>query len=376
MSATRDVSILLSLMILAGAALALADDPELPPIPTGQAPHGALTLTQAVKLAIAHNPTAQITHEKLNELNADVRQAYSAIFPNISVTGSALEKKDPVTNPYALFDGNAYNMYTFNAQITQPIWESGLLSGGISLAKSNETVGVLNDDIASRTLALNVVETFYSIIQYQRNLASLEKEQKINEDLVKTITRYYHVGRNQLLDVLQEETTVATIIPQIAQAKNQIQISATQLATYLGDRTADQIEVIGSLDLPDRKAIVEDMKKEHLRVFEDELVDEQLRQVDYNREIGLAPNYPSLSAVAGWVAPLTSRRTCSTTTRPTGHSGSSSRSRSSPAFRPCTSARCTPRRKRRRRSRAPASTTRRRSARSRPSATSTSPTKP
>ena len=45
--------------------------------------------------------------------------------------------------------------------------------------------------------------------------------------------------------MLQEETTVATIIPQIAQAKNQIQISATQLATYLGDRTADQIEVIG-----------------------------------------------------------------------------------------------------------------------------------
>lgn len=307
-----NAAVLFSLLAVAAAsAVAFADVATAPPpaaAPADSSPqphvlgegHGPLTISQAVDIAISHNPGSQMTHEKLNELDADVRQTYAKIFPNISITGSALEKKDAVTNPYALFDGDAYNMYTIGAAVTQPIWASGLLSGGIDLANSNRKVGELNDDITQRTLALNVIEAFYSIIQNQRNLSSLENERKVDEDLVKTITKYYHVGRNQLLDVLQEQTTVAQIVPQIAQAKNQIQIAATQLATYLGDRNADQIEVIGTLDMPDRHAIEDDMRREKLRIFENELVDEQLRQVDYNRTIGLAPDLPSVNAVATW----------------------------------------------------------------------------
>jgi outer membrane protein TolC len=256
----------------------------------------AMSVSQAVKIALERNPTVQTDQEKLTELDADVSQARSAIFPSVSATGNLQYKKDPITNPLALFGGTPYNNFNVGFTATQPLWQSGGLTGAIDVAKSNLTIAEITRAEAARDLTLNVITSFYSMILYQHQLETLKKEEAVYDELIKTVTRYYKVGRAQLVDVLQTKTQAAALVPRIAQAANQVQIAATQLATYLGDRLAPEIAVRGSLDMPDRSVLERNLKARKYPILELEAVEEQLRQVDYNRTVALAKDLPSVSA--------------------------------------------------------------------------------
>lgn len=292
--------ILAAAVAVAGAALlANAETPVVAPAPAPAAtPAVPLTIGKAVAVALQRNTSILLSREKVTELDAVKSQTYSALFPNLSLTGTALERKDPITSPLALFGGNSYNNYTLSLQIAQPIWASGALTGAIGVAKSNRAAADIDQEIAHRELTLNVIQAFYGVILHQRNLATLEREKKVDEELIKAIQDKYKTGRAQLLDVLQTKTQVALLTPRIAQARNQVQISATQLSIFLGNREASEIAVSGSLDSPDRKQLESELKVRPLRLLENEKAEEALRLIDSTRQVTLAKDLPYLGGVA------------------------------------------------------------------------------
>jgi outer membrane protein TolC len=102
------------------------------------------------------------------------------------------------------------------------------------------------------------------------------------------------------LDVLQVKTQIALLLPQIAQAENTVKINAFQLATLVGLRNTHEIAVRGTLDPPNRTAIETDIHNEKLRIFEVELADEQIHQVQAQKDIAMAKELPSFYAAANW----------------------------------------------------------------------------
>jgi outer membrane protein len=275
---------------LAPAAFAVEKTDTLP----------TMTIGTAVQTAMNENPLVKQARERLNEVDATLRGSYSALFPTIAAIGNGNYKKDPVTNPYALFNGEPYNMYNVGLQITQPIYQGGLLTGGIGLAKSQSSQAEINYKMTERDTTLKVIQAFYNVVLAERNVEILKENQKVDQDLLKVIEHFEHTGRAQLLDVLQVKTEIALLLPQIAQAENLVKINAFQLATLVGLREVPEIAVRGTLDPPDRKAIEQDVKNEKLRIYEVELANEQIHQVQAQKDIALAKDLPSLNAAANW----------------------------------------------------------------------------
>jgi outer membrane protein len=259
-----------------------------------------MTLGSAVQEAMNENPVVLQAREKVNELASTLKTAFSQLFPNLSAYGNGNYKKDPLTNQYALFGGQPYNMYNAGLQITQPIYSGNLLSGGIGVAKSQQNQAEISFMMSQRDTTLAVIAAFYNVVFAERNVDILKENMKVDEDLLKVIKNFERTGRAQLLDVLQVKTQIALLVPQIAQAENQVKINAYQLATTIGERNARMIDVRGTLDPPNRKAIDEDVKNEKLRIFEIELAEEQIKQVQEQKDVTLAKELPNFNATVNW----------------------------------------------------------------------------
>src|SRR6185295_3722452 len=127
-------------------------------------------------------------------------------------------RRDPITDPLARFAGQAYNAYDVGLNAKQILWASGKVTGGVALARADRDLAGTEDEITRRDLALKIIDAFYSVILNRKNLTTLEKERKVNEELVETSQRYFKVGRSQLVDVYQVKTQVAVLKLKIEQA--------------------------------------------------------------------------------------------------------------------------------------------------------------
>jgi outer membrane protein TolC len=255
-----------------------------------------LSVSQALSTALERYPAVQSSHEKITEVDQRVSRAYSSLFPQIAIDGSIQYKKDAITDPISRFDGHPYNYYDVGIKATEPIWASGAVWAGIDRAKSDRDAAAIDEALSRRELGLKVIEAFYGVLLHQRNLKTYQKEQKVNEELISTANRYYKVGRSQLVDVYQIKTQVASLELKIQQASNEMQTSATQLATYLNETLSPDISIRGSLEPPDFKALDAEMRGKKPRLLEVEKADQKLRELDSQRTLDLAPDLPSLNA--------------------------------------------------------------------------------
>ncbi|MBS1959132.1 MAG: TolC family protein [Bdellovibrionales bacterium] len=255
----------------------------------------SFTVHSAVTYALEHNLDVQAAREKLNETDAISSAAVSDLFPTIALTANGNYRKDSATNPLALFGAEPYNQYFAGLTLSQPLYAGGALWGAIDSTKSANQIAEANYQIAVRDLTINVIQAFYSVILAEKNVAILDENRQIDEDLVKTINTYHRLGRSQLLDVLQVKTQLAMLVPKIAQARNQVKIAGIQLATILGYRGAPEISVSGDLIEPDRKKFEAAFTGETQRHWENERSSHQLDAVDANRSLLLSKDLPALS---------------------------------------------------------------------------------
>ena len=137
----------------------------------------------------------------------------------------------------------------------------GAILAGFRYAKANREIQNYASQVQERTTTESVIEGFYSVLLNERLQQILKNTYDVDKEILEIGKRYYRIGRAMKLDVLQLETQTAQLVPAIAQAKNQIEISAASLATLLRDLDATQIRVQGQLVAPDPKWVHEMLAK-------------------------------------------------------------------------------------------------------------------
>lgn len=261
-----------------------------------------LSLALAVSEALRNNYTVRQAREKLVQTRADTSTARSLLFPNLTLSGGIGEYKGAVENSTSVpFDGNAYNQYTADLKLSQPIFQYGSLSA-IRAANDDTKIAELNLEISERTLTNQIIQAFYRVLLNQRLLDILEKTEVIVRQSLATTEHRLHTGRSQLLDVLQVKTQVALLKPQIEEAKNQLQAAGAQLANYVADPawSGDILRVKGhlvSLRLADVRPRVD---LQHPRLPELELIRIQREQVNERKDVTLGKELPTLNLAADY----------------------------------------------------------------------------
>jgi outer membrane protein len=267
------------------------------PVQAQDASH-PMSLKEAVNMALEKNPLIHQAQETVNAAEAQIPVTRAIIFPSLSLIGIAHEKTDPL-NLSPRFGGDAYNQYSADLHLTQPLFAIGTFSA-VKVVKETRDIRKFDLEISARNTTSNIVQAYFTVVLDMRNVDTLRHNERIQTEALGTAERRARTGRGQTLDVLQVKTQLALLKSQIATAANQLQIAGAILAHLLGDQNAVEYHVKDRLDAPDVSAIDKeiDLKKFHLPELEQNKI--AIEQIDQEKRVALGTNLPTLNLGADY----------------------------------------------------------------------------
>jgi outer membrane protein, multidrug efflux system len=175
-------------------------------------------------------PDIREAEENLVAANADIGVAKAALFPNITLTGTAGVESYALKN---LFTSNA-GLWNAAASLTQPVFQAGALHAGIQLVQAQDQQMLL---AYKQTIIDAFQQVSDALVAYEKDRDYLQQEQSLtsaaqeSNDLSNFL---YHHGGASYLQVLTSETNYFAAQLNLAQAQLNQRLALVQLYSALG----------------------------------------------------------------------------------------------------------------------------------------------
>src|SRR5512140_165989 len=161
-----------------------------PGVPAAQE-QTALTLEEAVRIAIEHHQDVGKARAAADALKGKIREVRAQALPDISIVSNAMRWRDPSLLNASGLDKfpeelrnalvpSAVNLFDYSLTVKQPLFTQGKVGTALRLA-SIEAEGALSEiDRAQQDVALATVKAFYGLLwaERYRDLVNETQEQK------------------------------------------------------------------------------------------------------------------------------------------------------------------------------------------------------
>jgi outer membrane protein TolC len=287
----------------------------------GQAEPAAVTLEQAVAIALERNQQALMARQQSDVLKGRYREVRAQALPTLNFNGSALRWRDPSFLNSSSFDKlpaefrdvlqvTPANLLDYNLSVSQPIYTSGKVGTALKLASlESEGVGV---DIArtEQDIRQRVIRTFYDLILADRLLGVARANVELYRQHVEMARARRAAGVATEVDVLRSEVNLANAQPELLRAENSLRRARSVLNNLLVRPIDYPTEALGELNfVPGPKMDVQEVVRhavqhrpelQRLRINELEAdaqkklanAENRLR-VDFNGQYGFSAREPS-----------------------------------------------------------------------------------
>ena len=198
------------------------------PHPTGA---GAVTLEEAVKRAIAHNPNAEVATQDIIRSEALVTQVRSTWLPTLNATGTylRLDNDRRVNGAVAIAKEQEQGNITATVPIISPKqWVNW------SRAKDNVEIAQLAAADTKRTVAIQTARAYLTIIAQRRVLESAQRALSTNRAHEDYAVTRFEGGIGNRLDAVRASTERATSAVQVKNQLNSLQQAQEALGVLMG----------------------------------------------------------------------------------------------------------------------------------------------
>lgn len=199
--------------------LAITEEPVLPNIPVG-----------LPSQLLERRPDIREAEDTLIAANAEIGVAKAALFPNISLTGTAGLESYSLKN---LFTTNA-GLWNAAASLTQPVFQAGSLRAGMRLVRAQEQQMLL---AYKQTIVGAFQQVTDALVAYQKDGEYLQQQQSLTgaaQESDRLSNFLYHHGGASYLQVLTSETNYFAAQLNLAQAQLNERLALIQLYAALG----------------------------------------------------------------------------------------------------------------------------------------------
>ncbi len=212
-------------------------------LPAQQEP--ALTLEEAVRLAVARHQDVDKARAAADALKGKIREVRAQALPDVQITADAMRMRDPSflnssgvdkfpAEFLAAIVPVPVNMFNYGITVKQPLFTQGKVGTALRLA-SVEAEGALSEiDRAEQDVAVSVVKAYYDLLwaeQYRDLVADTQEQKKKHAAMARTLRDN---GVATEVDVLRSEVAVANGAPDLVRAENGIRQARAQLNYYIG----------------------------------------------------------------------------------------------------------------------------------------------
>src|SRR5581483_12318 len=211
-----------------------------------------LTLDEAVSLATQHNSAVKIAGQKVNEMDARIREARASYFPSIANDSSAvhISNQQRIDIPQgalgvypeigalpgsavSLAQGDS-NFLLSTTTLSQPITQFFKIRAGVNVARADAAAARADARRAAEEIAFKVKDLFYAILVTERRSDAIDAQ-------IRAAQRRTVETRNAVDTGVALEMKSAEARAQIAQAQH----ARGQLQDAVADMKLELAELAG-----------------------------------------------------------------------------------------------------------------------------------
>jgi outer membrane protein len=194
-------------------------------------PASAFSLRDALAAAYQTNPQLMAARARLRATDEEVALATAQTRPSISASGSYGVSQGSVTGI-----GSAFNSHPFVGQvtITQPVYNGGRISAGISRAKADVDAGRQDLAAVEQSVLLDAAQAYLDVVRDQAVL-------RLNQDYVRTlqgrleaVQTQHDAGMVTRTDVDQARARLSQARAGAASAQSQLAVSRAAFEAVIG----------------------------------------------------------------------------------------------------------------------------------------------
>ncbi len=209
----------------------------------------AITLEQAIRLAIKNNPSALQASEKITIQQANLSGAKGNFLPTLSLgaqgghhQNSSLYSADMVTQN----GDDDYESVNVNVTASISVFDGYSNKATLNAAKLELNAAKASKTWTEQSLAFNVATQFYEVLK-SRELVSLEEENlEQNRLQLEEIESFYKVGKVSVTDLFQQKSEMSQAKLNLLEAKNTLKTNRLLLAQILGVSESTMANIITS----------------------------------------------------------------------------------------------------------------------------------
>ena len=223
---------LLTLFVLCAAGPLTAQEP-------------AITLAEAVRMAVAHHQDVGKARAAADALKGKIREVRAQALPDVQINADAFRLRDPSflnasgldKFPAELRDAlvpSAVNLFNYSITVKQPLFTQGKVGTALRLANVEAEGALAEIDRAQQDVAINTVKAYYDLLwaeRYRALVAETQEQKKRHAEMARTL---YRNGVATEVDALRSEVAVSNGAPDLVRAENAIRQARALLNYYIG----------------------------------------------------------------------------------------------------------------------------------------------
>ena len=212
----------------------------------------ALTLRQAVDLALQSNPLVAATHAGEKEAEAGVQQARSGYLPRVQFSESFQRGNDPVfvfsslLTQHQFSEGNfaidslnrpnALTNYQSRLTVEQVVFDARQTSRKVEAARFTRQMAGEDTRRSQSDIILSVLRTYFAVTLAEKNVEVARQSVESAQSDLRRAESIYQSGRNTQADVLALRVHLAAMREQQIRASNDLAVARAALNDALGVR--------------------------------------------------------------------------------------------------------------------------------------------
>jgi len=244
-----------------------------------------LTLSRALEIALATQPTILAARYSVKASEARVGEVLSNYYPQ--VTGSASYSRihpapateaavtvpvggagaqpgvaSPAASSLSPFSVKGYDLYTGSMSLNQVVYDFGKTSSQVRINKLNTEASRFDLLNARATVALNVKQAYYNVLQAQRNRDVAKESADQFQRHLEQARGFFEAGTKSRFDVTKAEVDLANAQVNLISAEDQVKLAVVALNNAIGVADApeyklEDVLLYVKLDLPFEDALAQ-----------------------------------------------------------------------------------------------------------------------
>ncbi len=204
----------------------------------------ALTIQEAVSMALDRYPDVAKARSAADALKGTIREVRSQALPQVTFDANGARSRDPSFLNASAFDNfpaelrdamkpEPSNLFNYSVKVSQPLYTAGKIGTALRLASVQSEGAEADINRTLQDLARDVVRSCYGLMwaeRYRSLVAETQEQRKLHAEMARTRQSN---GVATEVDVLRSEVAVANGAPELVRADNAIRQARALLNFYL-----------------------------------------------------------------------------------------------------------------------------------------------